>query len=111
MSEREAEDGNATLDAKEAEPSSPVDAEAPAAEKDSDGKKDAVVADPNLVDWDGPDDPANPRNWSKKRKMVNTTLVSLSVLYSYVYLITPFLNYYLCIENSLVPGKYIYCTC
>lgn len=21
------------------------------------------VVDPNVVDWDGPDDPANPQNW------------------------------------------------
>ncbi|KAI0385570.1 MFS general substrate transporter [Hypomontagnella monticulosa] len=40
------------------------------------------VTDPNIVDWDGPDDPANPRNWSKGRKMLNIGLVSLSVLYS-----------------------------
>lgn len=24
--------------------------------------------DPNLVDWDGPDDPANPQNWTAKKK-------------------------------------------
>lgn len=42
---------------------------------------DASIADPNLVDWDGPDDPANPRNWSKAFKMANVLLVSLSVLY------------------------------
>ena len=60
----------------------------PASEKDSASKKDPpaddAVADPNIVDWDGPDDPANPRNWTKKKKMLNVVLVSLSVLYSYV---------------------------
>ncbi|KAH7391923.1 major facilitator superfamily domain-containing protein [Pyrenochaeta sp. MPI-SDFR-AT-0127] len=25
-------------------------------------------ADPNIVDWDGPDDPANPQNWPAKKK-------------------------------------------
>lgn len=45
---------------------------------------DDAVANPNIVDWDGPNDPANPRNWSKARKMLNVGLVSLSVLYSYV---------------------------
>ena len=35
----------------------------------------------NVVDWDGPDDPANPRNWSKTFKMVNISLLSISVLY------------------------------
>ena len=37
--------------------------------------------DPNLVDWDGPDDPANPRNWSKTYKVINVVLISASVLY------------------------------
>ena len=55
---------------------------APSSEKDP--PADDAVADPNIVDWDGPDDPANPRNWSKKKKMLNVVLVSLSVLYSYV---------------------------
>lgn len=57
-------------------------------EQDTDGEKghpaDAATIDPNIVDWDGPDDPDNPRNWSKGRKILNIALVSLSVLYSYV---------------------------
>ncbi|KAF2202184.1 putative MFS multidrug transporter [Delitschia confertaspora ATCC 74209] len=32
--------------------------------------------DPNLVTWDGPDDPANPKNWSMKRKWAATLIVS-----------------------------------
>jgi multidrug resistance protein len=32
--------------------------------------------DPNLVTWDGKDDPRNPLNWSKKNKWVATVLVS-----------------------------------
>jgi MFS family permease len=39
-------------------------------------------ADANIVDWDGPDDPANPRNWSKAYKLTNVVLVSLAVLYT-----------------------------
>jgi hypothetical protein len=34
------------------------------------------VRDPNLVTWDGPDDPANPKNWSKKQKWFATFIVS-----------------------------------
>jgi len=41
----------------------------------------AAAADPNIVDWDGPDDPNNPRNWSKRYKMLNIALISASVLY------------------------------
>ncbi|KAH6877322.1 major facilitator superfamily domain-containing protein [Thelonectria olida] len=32
--------------------------------------------DPNIVDWDGPNDPANPQNWSKKKKVITVSLVS-----------------------------------
>lgn len=32
------------------------------------------------VTWDGPDDPANPKNWSRKRRWVATSLVSLLTL-------------------------------
>ncbi len=32
--------------------------------------------DPNLVYWDGPDDPANPHNWSNALKVINVGLVS-----------------------------------
>jgi hypothetical protein len=109
MSGHDAEDSSASIDAEGMKPISPADKEDPAGEKYSGEKKDATandaVADPNLVDWDGPNDPANPRNWSKKRKMLNTSLVSLSVLYSYVYLITPFLIYCLCMENAHGPVK------
>lgn len=33
--------------------------------------------DPELITWEGPDDPQYPRNWSNTRKWVSTTLVSL----------------------------------
>lgn len=32
--------------------------------------------DPNIVDWDGPDDPANPHNWPLRRKAITVALVS-----------------------------------
>lgn len=34
------------------------------------------IKDPNLVTWDGPDDPANPKNWSLKQKWAATLVVS-----------------------------------
>lgn len=40
-----------------------------------------AAANPNIVNWDGPDDPANPHNWSHVYKLVNIWLISLSVLY------------------------------
>lgn len=33
--------------------------------------------DPELVTWDGPDDPEYPRNWSTKQKVWQTTIVAL----------------------------------
>lgn len=48
-----------------------------------DGKGDKAVPegdsenDPNIVWWDGPDDPANPLNWPAWRKVLNCGLISL----------------------------------
>jgi hypothetical protein len=33
--------------------------------------------DPDVVDWDGPDDPENPMNWPQYRKVINIGLISL----------------------------------
>lgn len=33
--------------------------------------------DPNIVDWDGPDDPSNPMNWSTAKKLSTLTMVSV----------------------------------
>ncbi|KAI9167941.1 Efflux pump vrtL [Paramyrothecium foliicola] len=37
---------------------------------------DECTPDPNIVSWDGPDDPANPHNWSRHKKWYSTILVS-----------------------------------
>lgn len=34
----------------------------------------SVVVDPNIVDWDGPDDPRNPHNWPASRKWAITVV-------------------------------------
>ncbi|KAK4561157.1 hypothetical protein LTR86_005112 [Recurvomyces mirabilis] len=36
--------------------------------------------DPNIVDWDGPDDPANPYNWSLTKKWSNIFVLSALTL-------------------------------
>ncbi|KAH8660493.1 major facilitator superfamily domain-containing protein [Xylariales sp. PMI_506] len=46
------------------------------------GASVAAPVGPNIVDWDGPNGPANPRNWSTAAKTASVALVSLSVLYS-----------------------------
>ncbi|GME46663.1 putative mfs multidrug protein [Neofusicoccum parvum] len=37
-------------------------------------------ADPNIVDWDGPNDPENPMNWTDKKKWTNIALLSIITL-------------------------------
>ncbi|KAG7102127.1 Efflux pump vrtL like protein [Verticillium longisporum] len=38
--------------------------------------KEELLSDPNIVTWDGPKDPANPKNWPKYRRWTSTILVS-----------------------------------
>ena len=38
--------------------------------------------DPNIVDWDGPDDPENPLNWASSKKLAAMTIVSLVTMLS-----------------------------
>lgn len=39
--------------------------------------------DPNIVDWDGPDDPEMPLNWSTKKKWTNGALLSAMTFLTY----------------------------
>ncbi|GAM33717.1 hypothetical protein TCE0_013r00827 [Talaromyces pinophilus] len=90
MSRCGAEDDGARIEAGETNSISPAIAENSAenqvtVEDKYDAPKDSpneVAVDLNIVDWDSPNDPANPRNWSRKSKMLNISLISLSVLYS-----------------------------
>lgn len=36
--------------------------------------------DPNLIDWDGPDDPENPQNWSNAKKWAITMILAVMVV-------------------------------
>ena len=42
--------------------------------------KDEEVQDPNLIDWDGPNDPQNPLNWSSFSRNIHVVLVSVFCL-------------------------------
>lgn len=33
--------------------------------------------DPNIVSWDGPDDPENPKNWPDSKKWFNIAVLSI----------------------------------
>ncbi|GKT44580.1 efflux pump rdc3 [Colletotrichum spaethianum] len=41
-----------------------------------DAEKDAEQ-NPDIVDWDGPDDPGNPQNWPMKMKWMNVATISM----------------------------------
>ncbi|KAI7051116.1 MFS general substrate transporter [Hortaea werneckii] len=43
-------------------------------------EQEQEALDPNIVDWDGPDDPANPVNWSATRKWTNIAVLSALTL-------------------------------
>ena len=40
-------------------------------------KGDAESKDPNVVSWDGPDDPTNPMNWTMRKKWSNVAVLSI----------------------------------
>jgi hypothetical protein len=45
---------------------------------------DNNLEDPNVVDWDGPDDPSNPLNWPSRMRWSHIVVVSLLALVTYV---------------------------
>ncbi|MCJ1299263.1 hypothetical protein MMC08_002055 [Hypocenomyce scalaris] len=53
-----------------------ADRRAASATPPSEKRDEEPVKDPNLVTWDGPDDPLNPRNWTHREKWSATLLVS-----------------------------------
>jgi hypothetical protein len=58
-------------------------------EKDAEDKisrKSSITkTDPNEIWWDGPEDPANPLNWSSSRKWSIVFVLSLITLITYVF--------------------------
>ncbi|EHK98277.1 putative Uncharacterized transporter C36.03c [Glarea lozoyensis 74030] len=51
-------------------------------EKAIEGEEDKKVEpekqkDPNLIEWDGPDDPENPMNWPARKKWINTVTMGM----------------------------------
>ncbi|KAI7310258.1 MFS multidrug transporter-like protein, partial [Hortaea werneckii] len=53
-----------------------IEAQARSSEESVPNRPEEEKKDPNLVTWDGADDPANPKNWSTKRKWAATLVVS-----------------------------------
>jgi hypothetical protein len=46
-------------------------------------EKEPELQEPNLVDWEGPDDPDNPMNWPRGRKVLVTASISMITLLTY----------------------------
>jgi hypothetical protein len=49
---------------------------APSIRRQQTNKSSRSLRDPDMVSWNGPDDPENPKNWTLKRKWVATFVVS-----------------------------------
>lgn len=47
------------------------------------GAQPTEPVDPYIVDWDGPDDPQNPRNWSEKLKWGNIAVIASITFLTY----------------------------
>ena len=45
--------------------------------------KEEISRDPNIVDWDGPDDPENPLNWPTSKKLSTLSMVSIITFLSW----------------------------
>jgi hypothetical protein len=54
---------------------------APGASLHDSGEKNP--RDPNIIDWDGPDDPMNPLNWPTGKKFAITATVSFVAILTY----------------------------
>ena len=56
---------------------------AEATNKNRDGEE-PEASESDIVDWDGPDDPENPMNWSDSKKWLNIAVLSGLSLITYV---------------------------
>ena len=57
--------------------------------KDSGQYEKGLSEESNIVDWDGPDDPMNPLNWSAAKKHTHVAIVSLFTLSALVFSSSP----------------------
>ena len=48
------------------------------------GTQNHIERDKYVVDWDGPDDPQKPTNWSSRKKWKNLLIVNTITLITYV---------------------------
>lgn len=53
--------------------------------KEKEGDFARTPADPNVIDWDEPNDSANPLNWTKSVRIGHVALISLITLIACVF--------------------------
>ena len=56
----------------------------PAATAESSNEKTQEEKDPNVLDWNGPDDPDKPINWPTKKKWPNVAVISALTFLTYM---------------------------
>jgi hypothetical protein len=42
--------------------------------------EDSALPETEIVDWDGEDDPTNPRNWPKSKRWAHVVIISILAL-------------------------------
>ena len=67
----------------------------------SDKDEDATAT---LVDWDGPNDAANPVNWSSRKRWTHILTVAILGLIPYVYSMESDISYPLLIQITIVQN-------
>lgn len=55
----------------------------------------------DAVDWDGPDDPANPLNWSQTKKNMHVIFVSVFTLYVYGFISNNSGNWFIALSSNI----------
>jgi hypothetical protein len=66
------------------EDSLPVTRDGSGSDSEKKGDETSNEKDPNIVSWDGPNDPLNPMNWPMKKKWLNIAVLSVMTLITFV---------------------------
>ena len=93
-----------------------IDLEAGHRSEDSEKKepeRTGTEVDPNVVDWDGPDDPQNPMNWPEKLKWANIAVIASITFLTQVSLQAPSIESMMLTrsDRSQPLGLFHACTC
>lgn len=71
--------------------------------EDGPRKEETTASDPNIVDWDGPEDPYNPLNWKSSLKWGSVATISSITFITYVLLHGRLLSLEVPIDARMLP--------